>query len=218
LSDVRSAPEQPAPPRFRESEPETALALHRAHLAQQRGGTDEAERILQDVLAREPHNVPALGMLSELLRARGDLVGAVAAAQQATDAAADGTAPPGAVARARQERAQIEDHVVRELIGPDARKGSSPLGMLVTPGARRWRSRQLYVALGGLGLAGLFLAIAAVLRGQLGGYLWLGVSLSAAGWTYSDAEARRLGGLFWGPLVLCLGPFGLAIYLLATHY
>ncbi len=75
----------------------------------------------------------------------------------------------------------------------------------------------MYLALCVLGLASLLLATVAALRGQLVGYLWLGTGLFAAGWAYNDAEARRLGGLFWGALVLCLGPFGLAIYLLATY-
>jgi hypothetical protein len=156
-------------------------------------------------------------MLSEILRAKGDLVGAVGAAQRATDAAARGGAPPGSVSRARQQRAEIEENAVREVAGGrgDAERG--PIGALLTPLPAWCRSRGCYAVLGVLGTLSLLLATIAALGGRPIGYLWLGASLVAAGWTYNDAEVRGLRGLFWGPLALCLGPFGVAIYLIATH-
>jgi hypothetical protein len=200
-----------------EIDPEVALTLRQAHLARQRGRAAEAERLLLDVLELHPDSVPALSMLSEILRAKGDLVGAVAAAQRATDGAADGAAPPGSVSTARKQRAQIEDHVVQEVSRPRDRPSDGPISLLLAPAVSWYRSRGCYLALGVLGLISLQLAIVAAFRGHLTGYLWLGASLVAAGWAYSDAETRKLGGLFWGPLVLCLGPFGLAIYILATY-
>jgi hypothetical protein len=217
LGEAQVAHEPSRTDRIRESDPETALALRRAQLARQRGRHSEAERIVIEALDRDPGDVPALSMLSEILRAKGDLVGAVAAAQRATDADADGTAPPGSVSRAREQRAQIEETVVREVAGPSGRTDSDPLSMLLAPVPSWCRSRGCYAALGALGFVSLLLATVAALKGQLTGHLWLGTSLVAAGWAYSDAENRKLGGLFWGPLVLSLGPFGLAIYLLATY-
>jgi hypothetical protein len=200
-----------------EVDPDVALTLRRAHLARQRGRAAEAERLVLDVLEQRPDSVPALSMLSEILRAKGDLVGAVAAAQRATDGAADGAAPPGSISTARQQRAQIEDHVVKEVSRPYDQPADTPLSLLLAPAVSWYRSRGCYLALGILGLISLQLAIVAAFRGHLTGYFWLGASLVAAGWVYSDAETRKLGGLFWGPLVLCLGPFGLAIYILATY-
>jgi len=43
------------------------------------------------------------------------------------------------------------------------------------------------------------------------------ISLGAAGWCYYDGESRGESGLFWGSFVLCLGPFGLTIYLLTRY-
>jgi len=210
------APGPSAPPQ--EPDRRIELALRRAHLAQHRGQLAEAESLVRQIVAREPENVPALSMLSEILRARGDFVDAVAVAQQATDAAASGHAPPGAVAHARTQRARIEETVVRQSAGPLRGVGASPLTLLLTPGGVWYRSRNFCLALAGIGVVTLFLALLAVLQGELGGYIWLCISLLAAGWSYQDAETRRQSALFWGVFVLCLGPFGLAIYLLTTYY
>ncbi|UCC67938.1 MAG: tetratricopeptide repeat protein [Armatimonadota bacterium] len=200
-----------------EVDSEAELMVRRAHLAQQRGDLEKAERLLQEVVARAPDNVPALSMLSEVLRARGDLVGAVAAAQRATELAGAGSRTPGAVARAREARAQIEDRVVREMRSQAGPGAGDPLSVLRSPGDKWYRSQHFYFALGTLGLVSLYLALAALLRGRFVGYVWFAVSFSAAGWCYNDAETRRAGGLLWGPFVLFLGPFGLAIYLLARY-
>jgi hypothetical protein len=178
---------------------------------------DEAERVVLEVLDKCPSSVPALSMLSEILRAKGDLVGAVGAAQRATDAAARGGAPPGSISRARQQRAEIEENAVREVAGGRGDARRDPVGALATSLPAWCRSRGCYAVLGVLGMLGLLLATIAAFSGRPIGYLWLGASLVAAGWTYNDAEARGLRGLFWGPLALCLGPFGVAIYLIATH-
>jgi hypothetical protein len=208
-------PRAPVPPK--DSNRETQLALRRAHLAQHRGRLAEAERLVQEVLAREPDNVPALSMLSEILRVRGDLVEAVAVAQRATDAAAGGGAPPGAVAHARTQRAHIEETVVRQSAGALLRGRAGPLALLLGPGPVWYRGRNFYLVLAAFGIAALFLAVVAVFQGDLVGYIWICVSLLAAGWSYQDAETRREAALFWGLLVLGLGPFGLAIYLLITY-
>ncbi len=197
-------------------EPEAALLLRRAHLAQQRGRLEEAERLVRSVLDEDPNAVPALSMLAGLLRAKGDLVGSVAAAQQASEAATDTYAPPGAMEHAREERARAEEQVVRAVGGPP-RSVDSPIEALTWAGPVWYRSRQLFLVLAAVGIVALFLALAAVLRGAWSGYAWFGVSLVSAGWCYNDAESRRQAGIFWAPFVLCLGPFGLAIYLLATH-
>jgi len=47
--------------------------------------------------------------------------------------------------------------------------------------------------------------------------VWFDVGFLADGWCYRDAAARGTGGLLWGTFVLLLGPFGLAIYLLARY-
>jgi hypothetical protein len=197
-------------------EPEGALVLRRAYLAQQRGQLAEAERLVRSVLDEDPDAVPALSMLAALLHGRGDLVGSVAAAQRASEAARDRHAPPGAVERAREERARVEDRVIRALRGPPGR-ADNPFEALLWAGAVWYRSRQLFLGLAAVGLAALFLAVVAVLRGAWSGYAWLGVSLVCAGWCYNDAETRMQAGVFWALFVLCLGPFGLAIYLLAIH-
>jgi hypothetical protein len=208
----------PAPtPPIRETDPDVALALRRAHLALQRGQIDEAERVVLEVLERDPLNVPSLSVLSEILRAKGDLVGAVAAAQRATDEAADGTAPPGSVAKAREQRAEIESRVVREVSRPGGRGSDGQLDLLVSPGPAWYTTPSCYLTLGVLGLISFALAAIAGVRGQAIGYIWLAVSLLGAGWTYTDAETRSLAGLFWAPIVLFTGPFGLGVYLLATH-
>jgi uncharacterized Zn finger protein (UPF0148 family) len=219
-SPLRTATQPPArqarpQPRPTELDPEAALALRRAHLAQQRGQLDEAERLLHSILERAPNAVPALSMLVAILRAKGDLVGSVAAAQRVSEVAAEGAPPPGAVARAREDRAKIEEQVVREITGP--------LTLLDTPFSiftsadRDWpRSRRVYIALAVIGACALFFALVAVLKGQMSGYLWFGASFLMAGWCYHDAENRRLPAILWAPFVLFLGPFGLAVYLLST--
>jgi hypothetical protein len=210
---VRRDPAQPMP----ESDRGAELLVRRAHLAWQRGEMEQAERFLREALERDAENVSGLSMLSEVLRAKGDLVGAVAAAQQATEVGgAEGTTP-GALARAREARAQIEAGVVRELTGRAGAAEASPLDVLASPGDRWYRSRRCYFVLAVMGAATLFLALVALLKGQTLGYVWFGSSILAAGWCYQDAETRRAGGLFWGPFVLFLGPFGLAIYLLARY-
>ncbi|NIN09807.1 MAG: hypothetical protein GTN78_13130, partial [Gemmatimonadales bacterium] len=159
---------------------------------------------------------PALSMLAGILRRKGDLVGSVAAAQRVSEVTVEADAPPGTIEQAREERAKIEEHVVREL-GRLPREVHSPAAVFTSPGFPWYRSRHLYIALTSMGAIALFLAVVAILRGQLSGYVWFGISLFAAGWCYNDAESRREAGILWGPFVLCLGPFGLAIYLLATH-
>ena len=200
-----------------ESDPEIDLSIRRAHLAQQRGELDESERLLRAVLAGGPQNVSALSLLSEVLRAKGDLVGAVAAAQRATDADAGSDATSRAAERAREERAQIEASVVREVGGPTVEGPTALFGALAPREGKWYGSTRFYAVLIGLGLASLFLALVVLLRGELLGYVWFAVSFLAAGWCYHDAESRRLGGLFWGTFVLFLGPFGLAIYLLTRY-
>ncbi len=197
-------------------DPDQALVLRRAFLAQQRGQLDEAERLVRSVLEKEADSVPALSMLVALLKGKGDLVGSVAAAQRVSEIALESKPLPGAVARAREDRARIENQVVRDVVGPLTRY-DTPLSAFTMPERGPARSRRAYLTLVVLGVLSLFLVIAAVLRGQWWGYLWFAVSFVAAGWCYQDAETRGLAGLSWAPLVLCLGPFGLAFYLLATR-
>ena len=199
-----------------ELEPELAVLLRRAYLAQQRRQLDEAEGYVREVLARQPDAVPALSMLAGILRAKGDLIGAVAASQQVSEVALSGKSPPGAVDYAREERARIEEQIVREMSNPYF-ASDSPFGALQTGGAEWFRSRPCYWALVSIGLTAMLLALAAVLHGALSGFSWFGFSLVCAGWCYSDLQARRRAGLLWVPFVLCLGPFGLTIYLLVTH-
>ncbi len=210
VSAVSSAPTRA------ELDPETALVLRRAYLAQQRGRLEEAEVLIRGVLEKTPDDVPALSMLANILRAKGDLVSSVSVAQRVSEIATDANAPPGAIERAREDRARIEAQIVRELSGSLA-PHDNPFTIFQSDGAVWYRSRQLYGALVAMGLITLFLALVAVLRGHLTGYVWFGVSLLAAGWCYHDAESREQAGLFWAPFVLCLGPFGLAIYFLATY-
>jgi hypothetical protein len=141
----------------------------------------------------------------------------VAAAQRATDADAGSEVTSRAAERAREERAQIEASVVREVGGATAEGPAALFGILAPRGGKWYGSTRFYAALIGLGLASLFLALVVLLRGQPLGYVWFAVSFLAAGWCYQDAENRRLGGLFWGTFVLFLGPFGLAIYLLTRY-
>jgi len=197
-------------------DPKTALVMRRAYLAEQRGKLGEAERLVREVLEADRDSVPALSMLAGILRRKGDLLGSVAAAQRVSEAAEGAGAPPGAIDRAREDRAQVEDQVVRELRGSFA-AAESPMGAFASPGVGWYRSRQMYLALAAMGVVSFVMALIAILRGELSGYVWFGVSLFAAGWCYNDAESRRQVGLFWAPFVLGLGPFGLAIYLLATH-
>ena len=197
-------------------DPKTALIMRRAHLAEQRGKLDEAEQLVGEVLEADRDSVPALSMLAGILRRKGDLVGSVAAAQRVSEAAVGAGAPPGAIDRAREDRAKVEDQVVREVRGSLA-GAESPMGALASPGVGWCRSRQMYLALTAMGVASFVMALIAIFRGELSGYVWFGVGLFAAGWCYNDAESRRQVGLFWAPFVLGLGPFGLAIYLLATH-
>ncbi len=200
-----------------EVDAEADLTVRRAYLAQRRGDLEEAERLLREVLKRAGDNVPALSVLSEVLRAKGDMVGAVAAAQRVAEVSGGESTTPGAVAKAREARAQIEGGVVRESSrGGDAGE-ASPLSALTSLGDRWYRSRHFSFLLAALGVASLFLALGALLEGRLVGHLWFAVSFVAAGWCYHDAETRREGGLLWGPFVLFLGPFGLAIYLLARY-
>jgi len=193
-----------------------ARIMRRAHLAQRRGRLAEAEELIHQVLDEDPDSIPALSMLANVLRARGDRVGAVAAAQRVSEVAAERKAPPGAVERAREDRARIEEQVVREVRGSTALP-MTPIDIFTSPGTHWPRSREIYGVLAFVGVISLFLAVIGVLRGDTGGYVWLGGSVLAAGWCYSDAESRRLSPLLWAPFVLCLGPFGLAIYLSSTH-
>lgn len=208
---------RPAAALLIEPDAEAQLLLRRAFLAQHRGNLVEAERLAREAVARDPGSVPALTLLSEVLRARGDVVGAVDAAQRAAEAASERPAPPGALRRAREERAHIEQGVIDELTHPSAPSSSNPAAIFSSRGGVWEQSGRVNLALALAGLASLVLALVTVLRGAALGYAWFGVSLAAAGWCYHDAETRRESGLFWGPLVLCLGPFGLAIYL-RTRY
>jgi hypothetical protein len=218
-----SVPDAPAPAPVarpaRDREPATSsdvqLSLRRAFLAQHRGEVVEAERIVREALQREPQSVPALSMLSEILRRKGDLVGAVDAAQRATEAAgATGVAAKGALQKAREERAKIEQSVLDELLHESPNRGWNPFDLFTVEGAVWHQSGRFYLGLAAAGIFCLLLALLSVLRGGTMGYLWFVISLGAAGWTYHDAESRKESGLFWGSFVLCLGPFGLAIYLL----
>jgi hypothetical protein len=205
-----------------ELEPEVALALRRAHLAHQRGQLDQAEQFVRSALRAAPDSVPALSMLARVLRTKGDAVGSVAAAQRVSElvgqerARGAPGAPPGAVARAREDRARVEEQVVREIVG--RARPTTPLELFAAQHRGGGRSRRIYAALAAAGLAALFLALVAALRGAVSGYLWFAVSIVAAGWCYQDAETRGLAALLWASSVLCLGPFGLAIYLRSTRY
>jgi hypothetical protein len=213
-SDLHSRPRQRQAHPTHEPDSAVEFLVRRAHLARRRGQMAEAERLIREALARESNNVPALTMLSEMLRVKGDFVGAVELAQRATEVAAPGGAPPGSVRRAREQRAGIQRRVVRDVVGSQE-LGADLVGLFAASGVVWYQSGRFYGALAALGLACLFLALVATLRGQLVGYLWFAISLTAAGWCYWDAEMRTQAGLFWGPFVLCLGPFGLGIYLLA---
>lgn len=207
----------PAPPAVQEKEAshDVQFALRRAFLAQRRNEPAEAERIVREALEREPESVAALAMLSEILRSRGDLVAAVDAAQRATEAATSlGVAPRGALQRAREERARIEQSVVEDVLDRRETADWNPLSLFTAQSAIWHQSGQFFLILAAVGLLALLLALISVLRGGAWGYVWFAISLAAAGWCYHDAETRRESGLFWGPFVLCLGPFGLAIYLL----
>jgi hypothetical protein len=216
------APDAPAPVGGPAREQESAtsdgvqLSLRRAFLAQRRGNAVEAEHIVRETLAREPQSIPALSMLSEILRGKGDLVGAVDAAQRATEAAgATGAAAKGALRKAREERAQIEQNVMDELLEESPNRGWNPLDLFTVESVVWHQSGKFYLGLAGAGLLCLLLALLSVLRGGTLGYLWFVISLGAGGWAYYDAESRGESGLYWGSFVLCLGPFGLAIYLLS---
>ena len=219
-SDLRdgSAPaEARQVPGVREADPEAELTMRRAYLAKQRGQLEEAEQLLHGLLELNPRNVSALSLLSEVLRARGDLVKAVATAQQAVEAAAQGEAGAGELAPARRTRAEIEEGVVREVSGPSMPELGTPSGTLAGSWLGWQPLRASYLALATVGVAALFLALVLTFRGGVVGYVWFGVSFAAAGWCYYDAETRKLSGLLWGPVALCLGPFGLAMYLLSRH-
>jgi tetratricopeptide (TPR) repeat protein len=213
-----AAPEASAPAVL-ELDPKVALALRRAHLAQQRGRLEDAEELVRSALREDPDSVPALSMLARVLRAKGDPVGSVAAAQRVSELVGQdrAPAPPGAVAKAREDRAQVEEQVVREIVGGASLQPATPLDLFAAQRGGWSRSRRVYAALVVVGLAALFLGLVAVLRGALSGYLWFAISMLAAGWCYHDAETRGLAALLWASFVLCLGPFGLAIYLLATR-
>ena len=202
---------------MRPPEIDRGLDLRRAHLAHTRGDREEAEKIVRAVLAADSESVPALSLLSQLLRERGDGVGAVEASHRAVELAAAGEAPPGAVQSARDQRVQLEQGVVSQFTDPRMTGADSFLTLFTTASDVWYQAGRFYSTLAILGLAGLFLALVAALSGRGLGYLWFAVSIFAAGWCYHDAEARGQSGLLWGPLVLCLGPFGLAIYLLTKH-
>lgn len=198
-----------------ESDPETELRLRRAYLARKRGRWHEAETLVREALAHEAESVPALTLLAEVLRQKGDLVGAVEAAQRATDAAQVKGAAPGALRRAREERSQIQQQALRGVAGRVPGTSWNLISLLSMPGLTWYQSGRFYLLLTALGVGGLFLALVSALRGNTLGYLWFAISLASAGWCYQDAETRGQSSLFWGPFVLCLGPFGLAIYLLS---
>ncbi len=167
-------------------------------------------------LKRDPDAVPALSMLAAVLRARGDLVGSVAAAQRVSELSAQGDHSPGAVARAREDRARIEQQVVSAIVAPITSL-DTPLSIFTAPDRGWYRSRWFTLALAAAGALSLFLGFVAVLEGRLGGYLWFAASLLGAGWCYHDADSRGFAAHLWAPFVLALGPFGLALYLLFTR-
>ena len=191
------------------------LLLRRAYLAQRRGRLEQATRLVRQALQEAPDNVPALTLLAELLRAAGDPVGAIEAAQQATQAAAAHGAPPGSLRRAREERAAVEQEAVRQISDTHSTPGDAALTLLGGSGREWYHSAPCYLSLAFLGFLSLLLALTFLFRGATFAYLWFAGSLLAAGWCYHDAETHHQAGLFWGPVALCLGPFGLAIYLLA---
>ncbi|MBE9565311.1 MAG: hypothetical protein IMF16_00990 [Proteobacteria bacterium] len=198
-----------------ESDPETDLRLRRVYLARKRGQWQEAETLVQEALTHDAESVPALTLLAEILRQKGDLVGAVEAAQRATDSAQLKGAMPGALRRAREERSQIQQQALRGVAGRVPGTSWNLISLLSMPGVTWYQSGRFYLLLTVLGVGGLFLALVSALRGHTLGYLWFAISLASAGWCYQDAETRGQSSLFWGPFVLCLGPFGLAIYLLS---
>ncbi len=215
-----SLPTAQAGPAARELEEqldrEEWLKLRQAYLFQSRGNVAGAERAVREVLQAKPHHVPSLTLLAELQRAKGDLVGAVQSAQLAADvAAAEGAAPPGALRVAREERAHIQEQVIRDV----SRLGepSTPLDLLVSFGSAWYRSGWFYLVLAAAGLGTLALTVLLALHGSAVAFLWLAGCLAAAGWTYHDAELSQRLGLLWGPLVLFLGPFGLTIYFLSRR-
>ena len=169
------------------------------------------------MLAADPVSIPALSLLSQLLREKGDAIGSVEASQRAVELAAAGEAPPGAVQSARDQRVQLEQGVVSHFTDRGITGADSFLTLFTTPSDVWYQAGKFYLTLSILGLAGLFVALVATLSDHKLGYLWFAASIFAAGWCYYDAEAREQSGLLWGPLVLCLGPFGLAIYLLTKH-
>ncbi len=172
---------------------------------------------MRQVLQAKPHHVPSLTLLAELQRARGDLVGAVQSAQLASDvAAAEGTAPPGALQAARAERAEIQERVIREITRPTF-ENTTGLGLFSSPGATWYRCGWFYAVLAAAGAGSLSLMLVFAVHGAALAFLWLATCLLIAGWTYHDAEVSQRLGLFWGPVVLFLGPFGLAIYLLSRR-
>jgi hypothetical protein len=193
------------------------LALHRAYLARRRGELEEAERILRGVLQADQENVSALSMLAEVVQLRGDVVEAAAIADRAAELGSQEGAPAAAVARAREARARMQETAAREARSQLPGRDGDKLGGLFRYGSQWYQLRAAYLALALVGVAAFFLALVATLRGQPTGYIWFAISFIAAGWCYHDAETRREAGLLWGPVVLCLGPFGLAIYLLARY-
>jgi len=197
-----------------EPDPDVGLLLRRAFLAQRRGEVSEATRLVRQALERDPKSTPALALLAELLRASGDLVGAVEAAHRATAEEHANGAPPGSLAAARRERAEIEETVVREVTGETGARSQNPVAVFVGRRGAWYRSPTVLLALGALGLAAFVIALFAAARAGAPGYLWLGLNFLAAGWCYWDAENRREPGMMWGLLVLCLGLFGLTVYLL----
>jgi len=213
--DASASP--PARPQARPPESDRGLDLRRAHLAHTRGQREEAEEIVRAVLAADPESVPALSLLSQLLRERGDAVGAVEASQRVVELAAAEEAPPGAVQSARDQRVRLEQDVVSRFAYRRIAGADGFLSLFATPSDVWYQTGKFYLALSILGLAGLFLALVTALAGNKLGYLWFAASIFAAGWCYHDAESRGQSGLLWGPLVLCLGPFGLAIYLLTKQ-
>jgi len=198
-----------------ESDPQTELRLRHVYLARMRGRWQEAETLVREALTHDPESVPALTLLAEILRQKGDLVGAVEAAQRATDSAQLKGAAPGALRRAREERSQIQQQALRGIGGRIPGTSWNLISLLSMPGMTWYQSGRFYLVLTVLGVAGLFLALVSALRGHTLGYLWFAINLASAGWCYQDAETRGQSSLFWGPFVLCLGPFGLAIYLLS---
>ena len=118
--------------------------------------------------------------------------------------------------RPRRTRRRFRKASSAKCSWPEATE-ASPLQVFLASDAVWYRRGWFFLLLSAAGLAALLFLLLLVLQGQVFAYFWVGASLLAAGWIYHDAELSHRVGLFWGPFVLLLGPFGLAIYLLSRQ-